>query len=177
MNGDIDTYNAEFKDQCWLAGYTVGNKETVYAYLRGLPPGYQKDVLRSPTINMYPEIKQQAIDSAKAQQLINSLTRQNECFQLQNFQSAFRLPQPQPFFLGRNQRQGQVQGGVPLVNSLNASHWMNNTPVPMDLSCRNQRYGNWRNVVTSSVATTNLSKSSGRKQTIGPCCGRMGHFA
>ena len=32
-NGDIDTYNAEFEDQCHLAGYMVGNEETVYAYL------------------------------------------------------------------------------------------------------------------------------------------------
>ena len=84
VNGDIDTYNAEFEDQCWLAGYTIGNEETVYAYLRGLPPGCQKDVLRSLTVNTYPEIKQCAIDSAKVQQLINSLTKRNERFQLQN---------------------------------------------------------------------------------------------
>ena len=94
VNGDIDTYNAEFEDQCQLAGYTIGNEEMVYAYLRGLPPGCQKDVLRSPTVITYTEIKQHAIDLAKAQQLINSLTKQNKHFQLQNFQNAFRLPQP-----------------------------------------------------------------------------------
>ena len=33
MSGDIDAYNAEFEDQCRLVGYTVGNEETVYAYL------------------------------------------------------------------------------------------------------------------------------------------------
>ena len=103
VNGDIDTYNAEFEDQCRLAGYTVRNEETVYAYIRGLPPGCQKDVLRSPTVTTYPEIKQRAIDSATAQQLINSLMKQNECFQFQNFQNTFRPSQPHPFFLGRNQ--------------------------------------------------------------------------
>ena len=48
----------------------------------------------------------------------------------------------------------------------------------MDLSCRNQRFGNWRNVA-SNVAMTNPNESSGRKKTIGPCfnCGHMGHFA
>ena len=45
LNGNIDAYNAEFEDQCRLAGYTVGNQETVYAYLRGLPLGSQRDVL------------------------------------------------------------------------------------------------------------------------------------
>ena len=56
---------------------------------------------------------------------------------------------------------------------------MNNTPVPMDLSHRNQRFGNWRGAAASNVATTNQSESSGRKRTIGPCfnCGCMGHFA
>ena len=179
VNGDIDTYNAKFEDQCQLAGYTVGNEETVYAYLRELPPGCQRDVLRSPTVHTYPEIKQCAVNSAKAQQLINSLTKQNELFQTQNFQNAFRPPQPQPFFLGRNQRQGQGQGGAPPVNSSNAPRWMNNTPVPMDLSRRNQRFGNWRGATASNIVPTNLSESSGRKRTIGPCfnCRRMGHFA
>ena len=93
MSGDIDTYNAEFEDQCQLAGYTVGNEETVYAYLQGLPPWCQRDVLRSPTIHTYPEIKQRAVDSAKAQQLISSLQKWNERFQNQNFQNAFRPPQ------------------------------------------------------------------------------------
>ena len=41
VNGDIDTYNTEFEDQCCLAGYMVRNEETVYAYMRGLPPGCQ----------------------------------------------------------------------------------------------------------------------------------------
>ena len=94
VNGDIDTYNAEFKDQCHLTGYTVGNEETVYTYMRGLPPGCQQDVLQSPTVTTYPEIKQRAIDSAKAQQLIKSLTKRNNSFQFQNFQNVFRLPQP-----------------------------------------------------------------------------------
>ena len=76
----ILTHNTEFEDQCRLVGYTIGNEEMVYAYLRGLPLGCQKDVLRSPTVNTYPEIKQHAIDSAKAQQLINSLMKQNEHF-------------------------------------------------------------------------------------------------
>ena len=100
MSGDIDAYNAEFEDQCQLAGYTVGNEETVYAYLRGLPPWCQRDVLRLPTVHTYPEIKQRAVDSAKAQQLINSLQKCNERFQNQNFQNAFRPPQLRPFFLG-----------------------------------------------------------------------------
>ena len=56
---------------------------------------------------------------------------------------------------------------------------MNNTPVPMDLSRRNQRFSNWRGAAVSNVATTNQGESSRRKRTIGPCfnCGQMGHFA
>ena len=126
-------------------------------------------MLRSPMVHTYPEIKQRAIDSAKAQQLINSLMKRNKCFQLQNFQNAFRPPQPQPFFLGRNQRQGQGQGGAPPVNSSNAPQWMNNTPIPMDLSRHNQRFGNWRGATASNVVTMNPSESSGRKRAIGPC--------
>ena len=94
INGDIDTYNAKFKDQCQLAGYTVGNKEMVYAYIQGLSQECQQDVLRSPTVTTYPEIKQHAIDSAKVQQLIEGLTKRNDTFRFQNFQNAFRPPQP-----------------------------------------------------------------------------------
>ena len=48
----------------------------------------------------------------------------------------------------------------------------------MDLSHRNQQFGNWRNVA-SNVATTTPNESSGKKRTVGPCfnCGQMGHFA
>ena len=56
INRDINAYNVEFKDQCHLAGYTVGNEETVYAYMRGLPPGCQRDVLQSPTVTTYPSV-------------------------------------------------------------------------------------------------------------------------
>ena len=64
------------------------------------------------------------------------------------------------------------------MTSSNAPRWMNNTPVPMDLSCRNQRFSNWRNVA-SNVATMSPNESSGKKRTVGPCfnCRRMGHFA
>ena len=64
------------------------------------------------------------------------------------------------------------------MTSSNAPRWMNNTPVPMDLSRHNQRFGNWRNV-ESNVATTNPNESSRKKRMVGPCfnCGRMGHFA
>ena len=92
LNGDIDAYNMKFEDQCRLAGYTVRNEEMVYAYMRGPFPGCQRDVLQSLMVTTYPEIKQHAINSAKAQQLINSLTKQNNNFQFQNFQNAFRPP-------------------------------------------------------------------------------------
>ena len=89
INGEINTYNVKFEDQCQLAGYMVRNEETVYTYMRGLTPMCQRDVLQSPTVHTYPEIKQRAINLDKAQQLIDSLSRRNTNFWFQNFQNSF----------------------------------------------------------------------------------------
>src|SRR6266851_4769584 len=72
---------------------------------------------------------------------------------------------------------------IPQYNSTNAPRWMNNTPVPMDLS-RNQApfnrkggasqgRGQWRG------ARGNVAQTDPPLRTKGPCfkCGKQGHFA
>jgi hypothetical protein len=42
---NVDQYIAKFEDLVWLAGYTVGNEETINLFLHGLIPSILDDVV------------------------------------------------------------------------------------------------------------------------------------
>ena len=54
----IDPYASKFEDLCRLAGYTVGNEETISMFIDGLDPRILGEVLRAPVPDTYQEIKQ-----------------------------------------------------------------------------------------------------------------------
>ena len=55
---EIDQYISKFEDLASLAGYTVGNKETINFFLRGLPNDIMEDVLKPPIANTYIGLKE-----------------------------------------------------------------------------------------------------------------------
>jgi hypothetical protein len=79
---EVDQCISKFEDLASLAGYTVGNEETINFFLRGLPDKVMTDVLKPPIVNMYPALKERAIAVTKSKQLISAIKgRQNNAFQ------------------------------------------------------------------------------------------------
>ena len=70
---EVDQYISKFEDLTSLAGYTVGNEETINFFLRGLPNNVMTDVLKPPFANTYPAIKERAIQVTKSKQLISAI--------------------------------------------------------------------------------------------------------
>ena len=130
---EIDQYISKFEDLASLAGYTVGNEETINFFLRGLPDDVMTDVLKPPIANTYQGIKERAIAVTKSKQLINAIKgRQHNAYQ-----NVFRPRQPyRPFFQRNNAYQGPRPNQSFQYNSSNAPPSMRNQPVPMDTSAR-----------------------------------------
>jgi hypothetical protein len=70
---EIDQYISKFKDLASLAGYTVGNEETINFFLRGLHEDIMIDVLKPPIANTYNDLKERAIVVTKSKQLISAI--------------------------------------------------------------------------------------------------------
>jgi Retrotransposon gag protein len=70
---EVDQYISKFKDLASLAGYTVGNEETINFFLRGLPDDVMTDVLKPSFTNTYDGIKERAIAVTKSKQLISAI--------------------------------------------------------------------------------------------------------
>src|SRR5580693_7483058 len=70
---EIDQYISKFEDLASLAGYTVGNEETINFFLRGLPEDVMTDVLKPPIANTYNDLKERAIAVTKSKQLISTI--------------------------------------------------------------------------------------------------------
>jgi len=172
---DIDQYISKFEDLASLAGYTVGNEDTINFFLRGLPDDVMTDVLKPPIANTYQGIKERAIAVTKSKQLINAIKgRQNNAYQ-----NIFRPRQPyRPFFQRNNNYQGPRPTQNFQYNSSNAPPSMRNQPVPMDTSARTRApiNRNFQNRFRGNTAQTTPTNARPPK---GPCfkCGRMGHFA
>ena len=150
-----------------MAGYTVGNEETVNLFLKGFDnaPDVLNLILSPPLVTTYYEIKERAISATRSRQLVNAIKKRT----FGNF-GGFRPPQNRPFF----QRNNPAPPPRPQYNSSNAPRTWNNVAVPMDTSARSRapNRGRWTN---ASAAVTNEPP---RKKK-GACynCGKEGHFA
>ena len=71
--GEIDEYIAKFKELARQGSYTVGNPETTQYFLQGLQSKVLIDVLKPPMAVGYNNVKQRAIQSARLQQLLDSI--------------------------------------------------------------------------------------------------------
>jgi len=134
---EIDQYIAKFEDLAHLAGYTVGNEETINFFLKGLSQSILEDVMKPPFATTYNNIKDRAIQTTKAKQLIEGIRTRRNYPSTQMFQNMFGTQQQRPCFFNRgNSYQYQQRPMPPTLqfNSSNAPRSMNNQPVPMDVS-------------------------------------------
>jgi len=95
---EIDQYIAKLEDLARLARYTVGNEETINFFLKGLSQSILEDVMKPPFATTYNNIKDHAIQTTKAKQLIEGIRARRNYPSTQMFQNMFRTQQPRPRF-------------------------------------------------------------------------------
>jgi hypothetical protein len=113
---DIDQYITKFEDLVWLAGYTVGNEETINLFLHGLTPSILDDVVQPPFVNGYIRIKERAIQLTKARQMTKAIKAWREI----GNQCPFQRPQGFQNFFGNTQQHPQYMNQR---NTLTERHW------------------------------------------------------
>jgi hypothetical protein len=74
---EIDSYITDFEDLASMAGYTVGNEETVNLFLKGFEntPDVLSLILGPPLIHTYYKIKDRAIVATRSRQLVNAIKK------------------------------------------------------------------------------------------------------
>jgi len=180
---EIDRYITKFKDLARLAGYTIGNKETINFFLKGLSQSVLEDVMKPPFAMMYNDIKDCAIQTTKAKQLIEGIHARQNYPSTHTFQNTFGTQQQRPCFFNRgNQFQQRTAPPTPQFNLSNAPRSMNNQPVPMDISHsrfpRRRFQANVANQQYDDEEIQVAQTSTPPRQPKGPCfnCRIMGHF-
>src|SRR6267142_3516012 len=132
---EIDQYITKFEDLAQLAGYTIGNEETINFFLKGLSQSILEDVMKPPFATTYNDIKDHTIQTTKAKQLIEGIHARHNYPSTRTFQNTFGTQQQRPrFFNQGNQYQQRQMTPTPQYNLSNAPRSLNNQPVPMDVS-------------------------------------------
>jgi hypothetical protein len=155
---EIDEYISKFEELCNKAGYTMGNTEVTYLFLKGLPKPILEDIVKGPQVGYYKDLKDCAIQVTRSQELLHNILKQQGGQTGQMTQPQF-IPQlfnnggfcspPCSDYLGYrgnnytpnyqrsngnpNANRPFNQGGNPQYNSSNAPRSWNNCPVPMDI--------------------------------------------
>ena len=194
---EIDTYVAEFEKLVRKSGYMLGSREMNQHFVAGLPMAVTEDVLKDPEPTTYLEILHKTLASVCTKQTIWALYKRgnqnqsNSYCPLQNAWCPQNTPQ-QPSFPQNNYRAPQRNlsyNNSPQYNSSNAPRWMQNTAVPMDLSCtrafnreRGGR-GNYRGGRGQYMNNQPTNRFQGNATNIGnssnACfqCRQIGHYA
>jgi hypothetical protein len=63
---EIDKYISKFEELCNKAGYTMGNTEVTYLFLKGLPKSILEDVVKGPQVGSYEDLKDRAIQVTRS---------------------------------------------------------------------------------------------------------------
>jgi hypothetical protein len=79
-DGAVDQYIAKFEELARNAGYTTGNEETMFLFLKGLPARLLKDVMTPPVLVRYQAIKDRTISAIGAQQIVQQLLQKRGGF-------------------------------------------------------------------------------------------------
>ncbi len=172
---NIDQYISNFKMLARKARYTIGSRELMNMFLKGLhtfPHIVERIIDKSPSD--YYDLKNKTILVVKNQQLLWAIKNSTTTtpFQ-QNFQRPRYVPRP------------------PQYNSSNAPKNLNNTPVPMDLSRGRAPPNRWPRTDSQrsrgNVAQLGEEPSNGNAAQVEPratppvwkCynCNKPGHFA
>jgi len=132
---DIDQYITKFEDLAHLAGYTIGNEETINFFLMGLSQSVLEDILKPLFATTYNNLKDHTIQTMKAKHLIEGICTRCNYPSTRTFQNMFGTQQQRPcFFNHGNQYQQRPAAPTPWFNLSNALRSMNNQPVLMDIS-------------------------------------------
>ena len=155
---EIDGYISKFEELCNKVGYTMGNTEVTYLFLKGLPKPILEDVIKGPQVVTYKDLKDHTIQVTRSQELLHNILKQQggqtgqttrpQVIPRSFNNGGFRSP-PCPNYSGyhannytlnyqRNNGNPNAnrpfnQGGNPQYNSSNAPRSWNNCPVPMDI--------------------------------------------
>src|SRR5713101_2596202 len=127
----IDEYVAKFEDLCRQAGYVLNSPNATRLFLQGLPRHAAEDVVRSPPVRGYKQIKGRAVESVASQRVLESL--------FPGKGGLYQPPQTRGPFFGNNNFFGQNRGGQrpqynqrPQYTSSNAPSSWNNREVAID---------------------------------------------
>jgi len=178
----IDEYVNDFEKLVHLAGYTLGNQETMGFFLEGLPRSIAEPVLIPPIPTTYAALKEKAVQNMQSRQVIEQIfgPRRPNNQGRGNFRGNTNF-WPRPPNRGRgfqgNQQSGQPSNNnswrQPQYNLSTAPPSFANRPVPMDLDrSRFPNRGRGRGRV-------NVVQSNNRPGPNGLCfqCNQPGHFA
>jgi len=101
-DGLIDEYIAKFEELCRQAGYVLNSPNATRLFLQGLSRHAAKDVVRSPPVRGYEQIKGRAVESVASQRILDSL--------FPGKGGPYRPPQNRGPFLGNSNFLGQSRG-------------------------------------------------------------------
>jgi hypothetical protein len=73
---EIDEYISKFEEPCNKVGYTMGNTEVTYLFLKGLPKSILEDVVKGPQVGSYEDLKDHAIQVTRSQELLHNILKQ-----------------------------------------------------------------------------------------------------
>jgi hypothetical protein len=73
---EIDEYISKFEELCNKAGYTMGNTEVTYLFLKGLLKPILEDVVKGPQVGTYEDLKDRTIQVTRSQELLHNILKQ-----------------------------------------------------------------------------------------------------
>jgi hypothetical protein len=73
---EINEYISKFEELCNKAGYTTGNMEVTYLFLKGLPKPILGDMVKGPQVGSYEDLKDHAIQVTRSQELLHNILKQ-----------------------------------------------------------------------------------------------------
>jgi hypothetical protein len=73
---EIDEYISKFKELCNKAGYTTGNTEVTYLFLKGLLKSILGDDVKGPQAGSYEDLNDHAIQVIRSQELLHNILKQ-----------------------------------------------------------------------------------------------------
>ena len=155
---EINEYISKFEELCNKAGYTTGNMEVTYLFLKGLPKPILGDMVKGPQVGSYEDLKDHAIQVTRSQELLHNILKQqggqlrqatwpqfmwwsfnngNSQGPSWSFDSGYRgnnyIPNYQRTNRNINGNRSFNQGGNPQYNSSNVPWSWNNCPILMDI--------------------------------------------
>ena len=73
---EIDEYISKLEELCNKAGYTMGNTEVTYLFLKGLPKPILEDVVKGPQVGSYKDLKDCTVQVTRSQELLHNILKQ-----------------------------------------------------------------------------------------------------